>query len=228
MLQFQKIELKEITEEMRNALRKPLPKAALKQHGSKTYLSSINPMYVVERLNDVFGVGAFRTKYTMQHYNEKSGDVVLHGTFEIPEYGVYFEQYGGNNNGGANSKGFDPGDAFKGAATDFLTKVASYLEIGIDIFKGQQNHNTPDKPVAKPQAKAPAQAPAKPSQTQAAPDNSKLIEEYNKLLAKIPEAQQKALKLPADANADKINAGIKYLNNIIKTKESIKTQTVKD
>jgi hypothetical protein len=216
-------ELKKIPKELRELLRKPLPKAALKQHGSKTYLSSINPMYVVERLNDVFGVGAFRTKYTMQHYNEKSGDVVLHGTFEIPEYGVYFEQYGGNNNGGANSKGFDPGDAFKGAATDFLTKVASYLEIGIDIFKGQQNHNTPDKPAAK----APAQGPAKPSQPQAAPDNSKIFKEYNELLAKLPEVQQKALKLPDNPSKDKIESGIKYLNNIIKTKESIKTQTVK-
>jgi hypothetical protein len=28
------------------------------------------------------------------------------------------------------------GDAYKGAATDALTKIGSYLEIGIDVFKG--------------------------------------------------------------------------------------------
>ena len=57
----------------------------------------------------------------------------------MPEYGIYFECYGGNDNGGENSRNFDLGDAYKGATTDALTKIGSYLEIGIDVFKGLGN-----------------------------------------------------------------------------------------
>jgi hypothetical protein len=55
---------------------------------------------------------------------------------------VYYECYGGNDNGGAErSKNFDLGDAFKGATTDAITKIGSYLGIAIDVFKGQHNGN---------------------------------------------------------------------------------------
>jgi hypothetical protein len=58
-------------------------------------------------------------------------------TLEIPEYGICYESYGGNDNGGVKSKNYDLGDAYKGATTDAITKIGSYLEIGIDVFKGQ-------------------------------------------------------------------------------------------
>jgi len=47
----------------------------------------------------------------------------------IPEYGIVIEQYGGNDNP-------DRGDAYKGACTDALSKCASYLGIGMDVYKG--------------------------------------------------------------------------------------------
>ena len=62
-----------------------------------------------------------------------------------PEYGIYFECYGGNDNGGENSKNFDLGDAYKGATTDALTKIGSYLEIGIDVFKGLNTAPAPQQ-----------------------------------------------------------------------------------
>lgn len=128
-------EVKKVLPEMRKKLREPLPAGAVSKHPTKTYLSSIKAIYVTERINEVFGVGAWRTK--LDHMTTSSdGMVVVKVTFEIPEYGIYYECYGGNDNGGGNSKNFDLGDAYKGATTDALTKIGSFLEIGIDVFKG--------------------------------------------------------------------------------------------
>lgn len=128
-------EIKKVSPEMRAKLRAPLPSEAVKPHPTKTYLSSIKAIYVTERLNEVFGVGSWRTK--LEHVTTSDdGMVVVKVTFEIPEYGIYYECYGGNDNGGGNSKNFDLGDAYKGATTDALTKIGSFLEIGIDVFKG--------------------------------------------------------------------------------------------
>lgn len=130
--------MKTISPEIREALRKPLPKEAISKHPTKTFLSSIKAIYVEERLNDVFGIGSWKTK--VEHIvtekaqkADKNGlfplMVVCKLTFEVPEYGIYHECYGGNDNA-------DLGDAYKGATTDAITKVGSYLEIGIDVFKG--------------------------------------------------------------------------------------------
>ena len=62
--------------------------------------------------------------------------VVVKVTFQVPDLGIYYESYGGNDNGGISNKNFDLGDAFKGASTDALTKIGSYLGVGIDVFKG--------------------------------------------------------------------------------------------
>lgn len=127
--------MQKINQQMRDALRKPLPPEAVKQHPTKTFLSSIKAIYVTERLNDVFGVGSWHLKVNHVTTTDKSM-VVVKVEFSIPEYGVYLECYGGNDNGGENSKNFDLGDAYKGATTDAITKIGSYLEIGIDVFKG--------------------------------------------------------------------------------------------
>jgi hypothetical protein len=130
------MELKKITTEMRGALRRPLPDEAVKPHPTKTFLSSIKAIYVTERLNEVFGVGSWQLKVNHITTTDKSM-VVVKIEFTIPEYGIYYECYGGNDNGGENSKNFDLGDAYKGATTDAITKVGSYLEVGIDVFKGK-------------------------------------------------------------------------------------------
>lgn len=124
-----------ITNEMREALRKPLPKEAVKPHPTKSYLSSIKAVYVTERLNEVFGTGSWQLRVVPVTVTDK-GMVVVKVEFTIPEYGVFYECFGGNDNGGEGSKNFDLGDAYKGATTDAITKIGSYLEIGIDVFKG--------------------------------------------------------------------------------------------
>jgi hypothetical protein len=130
--------MEKVTKEMREALRMPLPVGAVTKHPTKTFLSSIKAIYVTERLNDVFGVGTWQIKVNHVTTTDKSM-VVVKVEFSIAEYGIYFECYGGNDNGGENSKNFDLGDAYKGATTDALTKIGSYLEIGIDVFKGLGN-----------------------------------------------------------------------------------------
>lgn len=135
--------MEKVTDEMRKKLREPLPQEALTQHGSKTFLTSIKPMYVIERLNDVFGVGSWTLKPTF--ITSDGAMIVVQVDFKIPAYGIELSCFGGNDNGGENSKNHDLGDAYKGAVTDALTKIASWLEIGIDIFKSKQSHKTPIK-----------------------------------------------------------------------------------
>jgi len=132
-----------ITTEMYEALKIPLPAEAVKPHPTKTYLSSIKAIFVTERLNDVFGCGSWQIKAEKIADGEK-GMVVVKVILTIPEYDVYYESFGGNDNGGEGSKNFDLGDAYKGATTDGITKIGSYLGIGIDVFKGLKN--TPAAP----------------------------------------------------------------------------------
>jgi hypothetical protein len=129
-------------ETLRKELSAPLPAEAVKPHPTKTYLSSIKAIYVTERLNTVFGIGKWTLKVDKIERAE-GGTVVVKATLEIPEYSIYLESYGGNDNGGENSKNFDLGDAYKGATTDAITKICSYLEIGIDVFKGLKTPPTP-------------------------------------------------------------------------------------
>ena len=137
------MEIKQVTQEMREQLRKPLPNEAVHQHPTKKFLSTIKAIYVVERLNDVFGIGGWHWETNFVERQEKM--VVVKSTLTIPEYNIFLECFGGNDN-------VDLGDAYKGGSTDGLTKLGSYLEIGIDVFKGLHTGNiktTADKPIEK-------------------------------------------------------------------------------
>jgi hypothetical protein len=140
------MEKKQITAEMKAKLNAALPTEAIKQHPTKSYLSTINAIYVSERLNEVFGVGEWQTK--AEYINEKSNKttmVVVKLTLDIPAYGIHYECYGGNDNA-------DYGDAFKGATTDALTKIGSWMGIGAHVWKN-------DPTGAKTTAPQPAPAP---------------------------------------------------------------------
>jgi hypothetical protein len=128
----------EITLEMRTKLRKPLPPESIQQHPTKKFLSTIKAIYVVERINDVFGVGNWTIKHEII---ESDKMIVVKGTFSVAGYEISIEQFGGNDN-------VDRGDAYKGACTDALTKIGSYLEIGIDVFKGLSGKS--DSPYTSP------------------------------------------------------------------------------
>lgn len=134
-------DIKKLTAGQKALLDTPLPAEAVSQHPTKTFLSSIKSIYITERLNKVFGVGAWRIKSEVVE-RAQGGMVVVKVLFSIPEYGIEYECYGGNNNGGEGSKNFDLGDAYKGAISDALSKIGSWLGIGADIFKGKSTANT--------------------------------------------------------------------------------------
>jgi Rad52/22 family double-strand break repair protein len=107
-------------------LREPLPPEAVSPNPQRPGLSVIKVIYVVERLNEVFGLNGWRV---VNEVVENGHMVVVKGALKIPKYNIHIEQYGGNDNP-------DRGDAYKGACTDALSKCASYLGIGMDVYKG--------------------------------------------------------------------------------------------
>lgn len=121
--------MKTLTEEQLKLLDEPLPADAIKPHPTKKYLSNINSIYVTERMNKVFGVGAWRIKSELVEKKDKM--VVIKTRFEVPYYDIYYECYGGNDNP-------DLGDAYKGAVTDAITKIGSWLGIGAHVWKNEK------------------------------------------------------------------------------------------
>ena len=128
----------------RAQLCQPLPAEAVTPHPTKTYLSSIKAIYVTERLNEVFGTGAWRVEVEKVDQNAKM--IVVKVKFSIPEYGIEYECYGGNDNA-------DLGDAYKGATTDALTKIGSWLGIGGEVFKGEVGKAHKPSPITTPKRK---------------------------------------------------------------------------
>lgn len=166
-----------ITNEIKAILNRPLPAEAVTPHPSKTYLSSIKSIYVTERLNEAFGIGAWQIATEFIERKEKM--VVVKTTLTIPEYGIHYESFGGNDNA-------DLGDAYKGASTDAITKICSWLGIGADVFKGLQT--------GKKSAPTPAQpAPSQPSKTSRVINDALLDnrERLDKMLSVLDEAYRK-------------------------------------
>lgn len=145
-----------LTTDQIKKLNEPLPPEALKPHPTKSYLSTIKSIYVIERLNQVFGVGGWKVvnEIIEKQVKEKTSKdnkpytetmVIVKSVFTTIDGNIYIESFGGNDND-------DLGDAYKGACTDALTKIGSYLGIGADIWKDKQK--APNSPA--PSGGAPA------------------------------------------------------------------------
>jgi hypothetical protein len=116
----------QLPDDMKVKLKEPLPREAVSPNPQKPGLSVIKVIYVVERLNEVFG---FNGWHVDNEVVETGRMVVVRATLSVPRYAIAIEQFGGNDNP-------DRGDAYKGACTDALSKCASYLGIGMDVYKG--------------------------------------------------------------------------------------------
>jgi len=116
----------QLPEDVKSKLKEPLPREAVSPNPQKPGLSVIKVIYVVERLNEVFGLNGWHVDNEVV---ETGRMVVVRATLSIPRYAIAIEQFGGNDNP-------DRGDAYKGACTDALSKCASYLGIGMDVYKG--------------------------------------------------------------------------------------------
>lgn len=155
------MENKKLTAEQVAMLQEPLPAKALKQHPTKAFLTTINSIYVTERLNDVFGVGSWQIRPEIIEAHDKM--IVVKTTLTIPEYGIYYECYGGNDN-------VDRGDAYKGAVTDAITKIGSWMGIGAEVWKNEAGKTAP-KAQPQPQKTAkPSRKPLTLEQVQAKPE----------------------------------------------------------
>ena len=124
----------QLPEDLKTKLKEPLPTEAVSPNPLKPGLSAIKVIYVVERLNDVFGLNGWHMDNEVV---ETGRMVVVRATLAIPKYGIAIEQFGGNDNP-------DRGDAYKGACTDALSKCASYLGIGMDVYKGLHDQRIRD------------------------------------------------------------------------------------
>lgn len=118
-----------------------LPKKALSNKGGikkkdGQEFTSIEPWSVTDRLNGVFGINGWHTDCDIVSIQD--GMVLVKLVFEVPAHGIHHTTFGGNNNR-------DLGDAAKGAETDALTKVASWLGIGTGIWRGEYSHLTPQR-----------------------------------------------------------------------------------
>jgi hypothetical protein len=123
------MDFKTLSAEQHQMLLQPLPAEAITPHPTKNFLSSIKNVYVTERFNEVFGVGAWQIASEVVENTDKM--VVVKTIFTVPTYNIRYECYGGNDNP-------DRGDAYKGAVSDAITKIGSWLGVGADVFKGQQ------------------------------------------------------------------------------------------
>ena len=129
------MEKQKITEEMRQKLREEFPSEAYSAHPTKTFLTTLKAAYVMERLNDVLGVG----RWTVEHevVKDEGGYVLMSGRLVSLDYDLVVPvQYGGHTTTGKNT---ELADGYKSAITDILSKSASYLEVGLDMFKGLIN-----------------------------------------------------------------------------------------
>jgi len=127
-------DLPQLPEDLKVKLKEPLPREAVSPNPQKPGLSGIKVIYVVERLNDVFGLNGWHIDNEVV---ETGRMVVVRARLTIPKYSIAIEQFGGNDNP-------DRGDAYKGACTDALSKCASYLGIGMDVYKGLHDERTRD------------------------------------------------------------------------------------
>jgi hypothetical protein len=144
----------QLPEDLKVKLKEPLPREAVSPNPQRPGLSAIKVIYVVERLNDVFGLNGWHVDNEVVETGQM---VVVRATLSIPRYAIAIEQFGGNDNP-------DRGDAYKGACTDALSKCASYLGIGMDVYKGlydvrprdcgggRQNGARPATPAPSPKA----------------------------------------------------------------------------
>ena len=108
-------EIKNVTDTQMEAIARPLPAEAVSPHPTKKFLSSIKSIYVTERLNEVFGVGKWKVETEVVDKEGKM--VVVKLKFSIPEYGIYYECFGGYDH-------FHPRRPHKGASTAAITNVA--------------------------------------------------------------------------------------------------------
>lgn len=117
------------------------PKEAYSKDNSRGFdLTSLKAQYIIERLNQVLGIDGWRL--TNSKFDANDSGVLYTGTLQLYLDGTAIHE--------VDAIGFSPdkkntGDAYKGARTDALSKAASYIGVGNDMFKGLIDPKTKEK-----------------------------------------------------------------------------------
>ena len=133
--------------ELRKVLKARFKQSDLKKLYGAANLTTINAYAVIERLNDAFGIGGWRVDFEI--VDQSIEEVVVFGRMYIVIDGteIKLSDTAGNMENRKKKAGgwvHCLGDLIKGAGTNLIGKSASFIEIGLDIYKGLQDHNTPD------------------------------------------------------------------------------------
>lgn len=125
-------------EKLIKKLEAPFPDEALApvQKGKGFYLTTIKAQYVISRLNEVFGPCGIGWKFTSSFENFNSKYIICFLELSVKVNGEWSEAIAGV--GGHKVVG-ELADTYKSAQTDALTKAASKLGIGDNVFKGMVN-----------------------------------------------------------------------------------------
>ncbi len=120
-------------------LKADFPKEAYQKDSSRGFdLTSIKAQYVVERLNDVLGINGWKIE---GEFKDVDTGVLLVGTLSFKIGDEWHSKLGV----GYADKKKNMGDTYKGAMTDLISKAASHIGVGNEVFKGNVNaHLIPD------------------------------------------------------------------------------------
>lgn len=117
----------------------PFPKQALSKVPGSANLTSIDAQWVIERLNEVFGFDGWNTEYEVISGNIEQVVIKCRLTGD----GWHRESFGGATNKKRKTGDWNMGlgDLYKSAMTSSLSKAASHIGVGNDIYKGIEDNN---------------------------------------------------------------------------------------
>ena len=212
--------MKQLTPEQLAKIAEPLPLEAIAAHPRMAGLSTIKGIFVTERLNQVFGVGAWSVKtellspITTVHTTTNAGrerteyTAIAKTIFTVPAYEIYYECI-------ASSTNSDAGDAAKGATTDAITKIASWIGIGIDVYKGK--HGAAPKPANANLLDLTDKLGLVPTYDDLTAETLK--SDFLKLVAKLPESErEKYTKDLHTMTPARFEKGIQFIQNQLSKK----------
>lgn len=123
-----------LSPDMLKELRAPFPAEALSKIENKAggRLTSIKAAYVIERLNAVFGIGAWTVSHKVVEATPE--EVIVCGQLSLRDFELELPATYGGMRIEADK---DRTDLYKGAVTSLITKSASFLEVGLYVYKGE-------------------------------------------------------------------------------------------
>lgn len=126
--------------EIWTALTKPFPPEAYKQVSYGRTFTSIDAYHIIERLTEVFGLMGQDGWMLMNiRYEMLDDSVACIGDLVALKYGIHVSAVGDgvvmmDKKGRKNIA-----EAYKKAQTNLISKAASYLGVGLDVYQGKHD-----------------------------------------------------------------------------------------